>query len=61
MKNQFSGLNSHMRIEILIDPETKEYQFDVDGSLSLILSTLKQVVKDLEDPDILNQLTLDPN
>lgn len=61
MQNRFGGLNSCMRIEILVDPDTKEYEFTVDGSLSVLLSTLKQVISDLENPDVIDQLTLDCN
>lgn len=59
--NKFDLLNPPMRIEILIDSESGEYEFVVDGALSVIMAALKKVQKDLEDPAILDQLEIDMN
>ncbi len=50
-----------MRIEILVDPDTKEYQFDVDGNLLILIAALRQVLQDLEDPEILDDLEQEPH
>ena len=60
MQETFDGL-THMRIEILIDPESMEYRFDISGSKDILIIALKKVIEDLENPDILNKLTIEPN
>ena len=44
-----------MRVEILIDPETTEYQIDLDGDLNTIRAVLMSVVKQLKDPEVIEQ------
>ena len=52
----FNGLGPFMRIEILIDPRTGEYQLDVDGSVDVIKGVLQAVLEQLENPRIVDQL-----
>ena len=60
MTRPFDGL-THMRVEILIDPDTMDYQVDIEGTHSVILAALKKIIRDLENPDVIDELTINPN
>jgi len=46
----------HMRIEILIDSETGDYQISVMGELVTIKEALRGTLEGLEDPEVIKKL-----
>lgn len=59
--SDFNELKPYMRVTILIDPETMDYQVDVDGTLSIIRAALLKVASDLEDESVVDSLAIEPN
>ena len=57
----FNELRPYMRITILVDPDTMDYQVDVDGTLSILKAALLQVAADLDKPDVLDKLEIEMN
>lgn len=54
-------LKPYMRISILIDPDTLEYQVDMDGTLSILKGALVKVLEDLENDNVLDKLIIEEN
>lgn len=59
--NDFNALKPYMRITILVDPDTMDYQVDVDGTLSVIKAALLQVAADLDKTEVIDQLEIEMN
>lgn len=54
-------LKPYMRLSILIDPDTLEYQVDMDGTLSILRGALVKVLEDLDNDNIIEKLTIEEN
>lgn len=59
--SDFNELKPYMKVTILIDPETMDYQVDLDGTLNVIKAALLKVAEDLDKEEVIDQLAIEPN
>lgn len=57
--SKFDSIGNFMRVEILIDPDTGDYQVDLSGSIEDLKEALQSVLSSLDDPEIIAALTDD--